>query len=141
MNYFCTYCDRGYVARLLCLHDSLRAAGEAFQLLVLCFDADTEAVIKAERQADLVAVPLSELLAADPAYAAVRSRRTPVEFYFTTTPVLVRHCLNREPAADRVTYLDADLYFFGPPSGVFGEQGDASVGIVPHRFPARSTVA
>jgi hypothetical protein len=137
MNYFCTYCDRGYAARLLCLHASLRASGEAFRLFALCFDADTAAVVKAAAQPDLIPIPLGELLAADPAYAAVRAQRTPVEFYFTTTPVLVRHCFNREAAADRMTYLDADLFFFGPPSKVFAEQGDAAVGLVPHRFPPR----
>ena len=66
----------------------------------------------------------------------MRSQRSRVEFYFTSTPVLVRHCFAREAAAERMTYLDADLFFFGPASAVFAEQGDASVGIVPHRFLA-----
>jgi hypothetical protein len=136
MNHFCTYCDRGYAARLLCLHHSLRAHGEEFRLHVLCFDAETEAVVRAVGQASLVPVALNEVLQADAAYAAVRGQRTPVEFYFTTTPVFVRHCLNREPSAGQMTYLDSDLFFFGPASGVLAEQGDASVGIVPHRFPA-----
>ena len=137
MNQFCTFCDRHYLARLLCLHESLRAQGEPFRLSVLCFDADTEAVVKAAGQSSLVAVPLEEVLQADPAYAAVRANRSTVEFYFTTTPVILRHCLRREPTAALMTYLDADLFFFGPPSAVFAEQGDASVGIVGHRFPAR----
>jgi hypothetical protein len=77
------------------------------------------------------------LLAADPGFAAVRSQRSRVEFFFTSTPVLVRHVLAREPAAENVTYLDADLFFFGPASAVFAEQGAASVGVVPHRFPPR----
>jgi hypothetical protein len=135
MNHFCTYCDKGYAARMLCLHESLKAQGESFRLLVLCFDAETEAVVAAADDESLVAIPLAELMAADPAYAAVRSQRSRVEFYFTATPVLVRHCFAREAAAERMTYLDADLFFFGPASVVFAEQGDASVGIVPHRFP------
>lgn len=134
MNYFCTYCDQGYAARMLCLHASLKAQGEPFRLLVLCFDAATEAVVRAEREASLVAVPLTELLAADPAYAGVQTQRSRVEFFFTSTPVLVRYGFEREPTAERMTYLDADLFFFGPASAVFAEQGDASVGIVPHRF-------
>lgn len=136
MNVFCTYCDQGYAARMLCLHQSLKEQGESFRLIVLCLDAKTEAVVAAEREETLVALPLEELLAADPAYAAVRARRSRVEFYFTSTPVLVRYCFAREPAAESVTYLDADLYFFGPASVVLAEQGDASVGIVPHRFLA-----
>jgi hypothetical protein len=137
MKHFCTYCDQGYAARMLCLHNSLKAQGESFRLWVLCFDSVTETVVKAAQDPSLAAVPLSELLAADPDYAAVRPQRTRVEFFFTSTPVLVRHCLRREPAAASMTYLDADLYFFAPPSAVFAEQGDASVGIVPHRFPPR----
>ncbi|MEO7412911.1 MAG: hypothetical protein ABIZ81_06100 [Opitutaceae bacterium] len=137
MVYFCTYCDQGYAARLLCLHQSLQETGEPFRLLVLCFDSAMEKVVAAAGHASLVAIPLTEVLAADPAYAAVRGQRTRVEFYFTATPVFVRHCLARELAADRMTYLDADLFFFGPISAVFAEQGDASVAIVPHRFPSR----
>lgn len=137
MNYFCTYCDRGYAARLRCLYDSLRAQGEAFRLQVLCFDAETEAVVRAVGSADLVAVPLAEVLAADVEFAAVRGQRTAVEFFFTATPVFVWYCFGKEPGAERMTYLDADLFFFGPVSAVLAEQGEASVGLVPHRFPAR----
>lgn len=136
MNRFCTYCDRGYVARLLCLHASLTFQGEDFVLYVLCFDAETERVVKAEGAPSLVAVTLNDVLKAAPDYAAVRSGRSPIEFFFTTTPVFVRYCLELDAAADRMTYLDSDLYFFGPASAVFSEQGNASVGIVPHRFPS-----
>ncbi|HEY4300794.1 MAG TPA: hypothetical protein VGM73_07975 [Candidatus Didemnitutus sp.] len=137
MNRFCTYCDRGYAARLLCLHDSLLAHGEPFRLSVLCFDEQIEEIVAAEKSPSLEAIPLRELLAADAGYAAVRPQRNRYEFYFTGTASIVRHCFARDPAADRITYLDADLYFFGPPSRVFAEQGEASIGIVPHRFPPR----
>jgi hypothetical protein len=137
MNVFCTYCDQGYAARMRCLHESLKEQGEPFRLWVLCFDAETEAVVTAAHDPSLMALPLATLLAADPAYAAVRSQRSRVEFYFTSTPVLVTHCFERERSAQTVTYLDADLFFIGTTSAVFAEQGDASVGIVPHRFPPR----
>ncbi len=136
-RHFCTYCDQGYAARLLCLHDSLLAQGEPFRLQVLCFDQATEAVVAGVASPTLVAVPLQALLLADPEYAAARSSRSKVEFYFTSTPVLVRYCLMRDPSIPRMTYLDSDLYFFGAASLVFAAQGDASVGIVPHRFPPR----
>lgn len=135
MNHFCTYCDQGYAARLLCLHESLRAQGVTVRLHVLCFDAITEAVVRAVGDDNLLAIPLAELLRADPEFAAVRPRRTLVEFFFTATPVLVKYCFEHEPTAERMTYLDADLFFFGSPEAVLAEQGDASVGLVPHRFP------
>jgi hypothetical protein len=137
MNYFCTYCDRWYAARLICLYESLVAQGEDFHLSVLCFDADTEAVVSAQMADNFLAIPLGALLAADSDYAAVRGRRTAVEFYFTATPVLVRYCLNRQPDSRQMTYLDSDLFFFAPTSAIFREQGNAAVGIVSHRFPPR----
>lgn len=137
MNHFCTYCDQGYAARLVCLHDSLAAQGEPFVLHVLCFDAPTAGVITALGQPSLVAIPLEDILRSDPEFAAVQPHRSKAEFYFTATPVLVRHWFARLPGATQVTYLDADLCFFGPASAVFAAQGGASVGIVPHRFPPR----
>ena len=136
-NHFCTYCDQGYAARLVCLHASLLAQGEQFRLFVLCFDEVTEAVVTGLADPTLIGIPLRDLLAADSEYAAVRSKRTKVEFYFTATPVLVRYCLGLDPEARRMTYLDSDLFFFGPASVVFAVQGEASIGIVAHRFPAR----
>lgn len=137
MNYFCTYCDQHYAARLICLHDSLLLQKEPFRLFVLCFDAATRALVLALGRESLIAISLEELMEADPEYAKVRGQRSRVEFYFTATPVLVRHCLHRESGAAQMTYLDSDLFFFGPASGVFELQGEASVGIVSHRFPGR----
>ncbi|MDB6092575.1 MAG: hypothetical protein JWM32_137 [Verrucomicrobia bacterium] len=137
MIYFCTYCDRRYAARMLALHASLVAQGEPFLLQVLCFDRETEEVVAGVAQPTLAAIPLSDLIEGDPGYADARSGRSEVEFYFTTTPVLIRHCLARTAEAQAMTYLDSDLYFFGPASGVWALQGDRSVGIVPHRFPPR----
>jgi hypothetical protein len=137
MHYFCTYCDQGYVARLLCLHGSLLAQREPFRLFVLCFDDVTARVVADAGDPGLIGISLPDFLTAEPEYAAVRPNRTKVEFYFTATPVLVRYCFGLVPDAGQMTYLDSDLYFFGPASAVFAEQGEASIGIVPHRFPAR----
>jgi len=137
MNSFCTYCDQGYAARLLCLHGSLLEQREPFRLYVLCFDDATARVVADVGDPTLIGISLPDFLQAEPEYASVRSRRTKVEFYFTATPVLVRYCLGLASEAERMTYLDSDLFFFGPSSAAFVEQGEASVGIVPHRFPGR----
>jgi len=137
MNGYCAVCDGAYAARLLCLYESLGVQAEPFRLFVLCLDAETERLIGAFARPDLVAIPLAEVLAAEPAFAAVRTQRTRVEFVFTAKPVLVGHCLRREPAAETMTYLDGDLFFFGSPAAVRAVQGEASIALAPHRFPAR----
>lgn len=134
---FCTICDQGYLARVLCLHDSISRSGEPFVLYVLCLDAPSERVVKALKSASLVAVPWAELKQSDPEYAAAQADRSAIEFIFTTKPVWVAHCLQRDEEASHMTYLDGDLWFEGAPAAVFDCQGDASVAITPHRFPRR----
>jgi hypothetical protein len=67
--------------------------------------------------------------------AAAKRNRSLVEYYFTCTPSLPLHVLDRYPGVDVITYLDADLYFFADPAPVYKELGESSVLIVPHRFP------
>jgi hypothetical protein len=44
------------------------------------------------------------------------------------------HFLFAHTTADRITYIDSDLYFFTSPRPVLEQLGDASVAITPHRF-------
>src|SRR3990172_2228653 len=49
----------------------------------------------------------------------------------------VLYLVNHYPQIERITYLDADLLFYAPPSTIFEELGDRSILIVGHRFPER----
>jgi hypothetical protein len=133
--YFCTYFDRNYLVRALALHDSLRRLCPSSTLLALCLDEETFDLIRLHPRPGLETVSLAELEAADPELAAVRSSRSRVEYYFTCTPSLIRYALDRSDAP-LVTYLDADLYFFGRLDSLFDEIGSASAAIIEHRFPA-----
>ncbi len=135
MNCYCTYFDRGYLAPGLAMWRSLERQDAAAVLWVLALDAETADVLREIGGGRLRVIPLPELLAADPELAA-RQDRPRAEFIFTLTPCLVRHVLAAEPAAGRLAYLDADLWFFGDPAAVWGELGGHSVLIVPHRYPA-----
>src|SRR5262249_1819337 len=80
-------------------------------------------------------IALAALEKGDPALARARLDRTRVEYYFTCTPSLPLFVLNHTSGVEVVTYLDADLYFFGDPAPVAAELGSGSVLIIPHRFP------
>ena len=45
--------------------------------------------------------------------------------------------LAREAGAEWVTYLDGDLFFFVSPAIIYEELEDASVAIIPHRYPPK----
>ncbi len=137
MHYFCTYCDQGYVARLLCLRQSLIDQKEPFRLAVLCFDEATLLVVRSLEGDELCGIALDEFLSCHPEYASSCEGRSRVERYFTATPVLICHCFDLFVEADAIAYVDSDLYFFGAASLVFEAQAAADIAIVPHRFPGR----
>ena len=60
-----------------------------------------------------------------------------MEYYFTCTPSLPLYLFQQQPQIDLITYLDADLYFFGDPAPLFAELEGHSVAITAHRFPPR----
>ena len=136
MRHYCTLFDRNYLSRGLALHGSLMRHGGDFRLFILCLDPPTHCAL-----AEL-ALPRVELIAAetleswDAELRAARSNRSAVEFYFTCKSVLLRYVLARSNGIARLTYLDADLYFFSDPAPIEQESAPSAVTLTPHRFPA-----
>lgn len=135
MSRYCTYFDRGYLAQGLALWSSLARHEADARLTVLALDAFTAEFLGALADLRLRVLTLGELLTADPELAAAEATRSRAEFIFALTPCLVRHLLAACPEADRLAYLDADLFFFGSPAPIWRELGAGSVLIVPHRYP------
>jgi hypothetical protein len=132
--HFCTYFDSKYLARALALHASLVRHCSSFTLWALCLDEASENVLSQLALPSLEIIPLVTLEADDPELSGAKANRSLIEYYFTCTPSLPLHILRRQPTVDLITYLDADLWFFGDPRVVFAELGQKSVGIIPHRF-------
>jgi hypothetical protein len=135
-NHCCTYFDRGYLAQGLALWASLARHDASAVLWVLALDDETAGVLCDLREPRLRVLTLAELLAADSALAAVQAGRSRSEFIFTLTPCLTRHLLRAHPEIERLTYLDADLFFFSDPAPIWRELGDGSVLMVAHGYPA-----
>jgi hypothetical protein len=100
-------------------------------------DDQAHAALSASRLPNLHPIAVQSLERTDPELLAVKRQRTLVEYYFTCTPALPLYLLSAYSQVDVLTYLDADLFFYDDPSALFGEMGDGSIAIVPHRFPAR----
>ncbi len=133
---YCTYFDHNYLSRGLAMYHSLRRHAPGAKLWVLCLSEQCRAVLAAMKLPDLVVVPLAEFEAADPEVAATRAGRSTIEYYFTLTPAWMLFVLGRETAAEWVTYLDGDLYFFASPESIYGELSESVSAIIPHRYAA-----
>lgn len=133
---FCTLFDSGYLTRGLALIESIRAQGDQSQISVLCLDEPTRTYLKPlEKEKNLSLISFSELLAEFPELNGVKHFRSTIEFYFTSSPFLIKYSLRNKPDGHLAIYLDADLYFYGPPERVVNDVGESSVAIIEHNYP------
>lgn len=135
MLHFCTYFDRNYLSRGLALHQSLQQRCPAFKLWVLCMDDGAHRSLTQLNLPEIEPIALQDFEKGDGPLLEAKRNRSQIEYYFTCTPSLPLYILRKWPEVEMVTYLDADLYFFGSPAPLFEEMGAGSVAIIGHRFP------
>lgn len=135
MRWYCTYCDRNYLVRLLALTDSLtRHERQPFTIFVVCLDELTRTLLNHLRPPNIQSIGLHEIESRDRQLCEARTTRSLVEYYWTLTPTVLLFLFEQYSHIDRLTYLDSDLFFFSSPDPMFAEAPDASVLIHGHRF-------
>jgi hypothetical protein len=134
MRELCTYSDRNYLSQAIALYRSLEAQGEDFRLWLLCLDEDSRRVAAGLGLEHAELLRPEELIDFEPRLAQAKADRPTIEFYYACTPVLVRYVLARAQPGDGVAYIDADMFFFRPASGIIDEAPAADVMIVAHRM-------
>ena len=136
MRNFCTLFDTGYLSRGLALYRSLTAVNEDFRLYVFCFDDAVYDVLSRLNLDRLVPVSLADFESSE--LLRVKPGRTKGEYCWTCTSHTIRYALDAFSLPE-ITYLDADLFFYAPPSVLLDEfdRSGASVLITPHRYTRR----
>ena len=115
---------------------SLRRNAPNVVVWVLCLSDLTFELFTRLNEPGVVPIRLSDLEEGDEQLQAAKNDgRSPVEYYFTCTPTLIRYVMRQVNELDSITYLDGDLGFFSDPGPIFEEMGDESVVIIEHRFP------
>lgn len=136
-EHFCTLFDSNFLPQGLALQQSLQRHCPQSVLWILCMD---EAV---EQQLQALALPNVRLLSLKKVENAdllrVKSGRSRGEYCWTLTPFLPSFVFAQDPEVTRVTYVDADLFFFSSPASFFAELEDAkkSVLITEHAYDPR----
>lgn len=138
MRHYCTLFDWNYLPRGLALHRSLLRHGGDFTLHVLCLDEATQATLGKLALERVELISIAGLEAGDGELRRVRPGRSAVEFYFTCKPVLLACLLARHPQAERITYLDSDLYFFSDAAAGESELAGNPIALSPHAFTAHN---
>lgn len=136
MQLYCTLFDRNYITRGLALHSSLERHCANFRLLILCLDQATLDALALLSLGNAELVSLDALENHDPELRRVRSERTTVEYYFTCKPSLMQFAIEKYPKANRICYLDSDLYYFVNPEILEKDYSESAVALTPHRLPS-----
>lgn len=136
MNHYCTYFDRGFLIQGVALARSLARCDREAVLWVLALDDFTADAMR-ELGGLVRVVTLAELEAGDSELAAAKGNRSRVEYYFTLSPCWPCWLLKQHAEIERITYLDADLFFFADfsPALAAMDAARASVMATAHRFP------
>lgn len=130
--YFCTYFDSNYFMYGYTLFRSLKRTGIDFTLFVCSLDDAVYENLPKLNHPEIVPIRLKDIETWDPEFAACRTNRTKVEYYFTLSPVLPLYILEKYPGIDILGYLDSDLYFFSSPERIYQALGEKSLLIVEH---------
>lgn len=130
---YCTYFDHNYLSRAVLMIESLRRFDARSPIYVLALSELCGEILQDLSLPNVKVIPLATLEESYPELGALKQERTLIEYYFTLSPFLP-HYLFEHTRADRITYIDGDLYFYTSPQPVIDGFGDASVAITPHRF-------
>ena len=118
-EHYVTLFDANFLPQGLCLYYSLVRHGGDFVLWVLCLDRECLDTLQRLNLPRLCLLDL-ELLET-PELRDIKPSRSRAEYCWTLTPFVIRFAFEADSKVQRVTYLDADMFFFKSPQSIFEE--------------------
>jgi hypothetical protein len=119
MEHYVTLFDSMFLPQGLALHASLERHAKPYTLWVLCMDDATHQALGRLRPPHLRTLRLASVETSE--LARVKGGRTRGEYCWTITPFAPLFVFEADATVERVTYLDADLWFRRNPAPIFEE--------------------
>ena len=119
MEHFVTLLNKLFLPQGLALHLSTERYVRNYVLWILCVDDEAYRVLERLGLPNVRLLKLSELETRE--LLEVKSERTIGEYCWTLTPFSPRFVFEADELVQRVTYLDADLWFRKHPKSIFDE--------------------
>jgi hypothetical protein len=135
VEHYVTLFDSLFLPQGLALHASMQRHAGEHTLWVLCMDEPAHEVLTRLALPNMRLIALAEAETDD--LRRVKPTRSRGEYCWTITPFAPGFVFEREPAAQRVTYLDADMWFRQDVRPVFDEfeRSGKAVLITEHAYP------
>lgn len=134
---FCMVISKYRVIQGLALYYSLKKTKSKFRIFILCIDDETLEIMKAMIREDVLLISV-ELLE-DDHLSLLRQSRLLEEYCWTLKPVFLEYVLNNYIDITRITYLDADLFFYSEPNKIFKGIDEYSALLSCHDFSRQYT--
>jgi len=134
MEHYCTLFDETFLPQGIALHASLERHARPFTLWVLCLDRSTKTALDNLRLSGVRTLALADC--ETPELLAARANRSYGEYCWTLASHMFSFVFDRDPTVRRLTYVDADVFFFGSPAPFIGEleQSGKHVLITEHAY-------
>lgn len=134
MEHYVTLFDSFFLPQGLALHRSMQRHAGSHTLWMICVDEEVFEVLTRLQLPNVQLLQLGQLETAE--LLGVKPSRSRGEYCWTLTPFAPRFVMDRAPGVKRVTYLDADLFFFDSPQLLLQELEDSgkSVLITEHAY-------
>ena len=133
-EHFCTLFDHKFLPMGLNLHASLVQHSQNFHLWILCIDELAEQQLKLINLPHVTLIPVADI--ETDSILKVKPERSRGEYCWTLTPFIFSAVFERDAKIERLTYLDADLFFFRDPKILLDEftESDRDVLITEHAY-------
>ena len=119
MEHYVTLFDSVFVPQGLALHESLESHAGDYTLWILCMDDEVHSVLTCLNLPNIELLKLCEVETQE--LLLIKNSRTRAEYCWTLTPFTFRFVFNKNSKIERVTYLDADVWFMDSPKLIFDE--------------------
>jgi hypothetical protein len=132
---YVTLFDSSYLAQGMTMVMSLLKESSEPRIWVVAADSGVAKAVASLGDDRVISVDLHDVENED--LLQVKGSRSKVEYFWTLTPYLPTWVFEHQPDAEVVVYVDADMYFLGPPEVLlqeFLDDSDASVMITPHDY-------
>lgn len=128
MEHYVTLFDSLFLPQGLALYASMERHAGPYTLWILCVDEATYEVLARLRLPNIKLLALSQL--ETPELLAIKQGRSRGEYCWTLTPFAPRFVFEIAPEVERVTYLDADLWFRKSPAPILREFTASGKGVL-----------
>jgi hypothetical protein len=119
MEHYVTLFDSLFLSQGLALHMSMERHLGEYTLWILCVDDEVHETLTRMALPNIRLLKMSDLETEE--LKRVRPGRTKGEYCWTLTPFSPRFVFEVEPLVQRVTYIDADVWFRKNPAPIFRE--------------------